>query len=124
MEGTYDVTFGKEKVGRLQLRQQGLYYHYSCRCEAFTEAMYDVYWGGQRLGLLIPRDGQLILEGKLPIKAGQGSASFLVKPRHAPVSGRFVPLSPQEPFAYLRNLENAYLETRNGQVGLVIKSEK
>ncbi len=122
MEGSYDVYFANQKVGRIQVRRQGLYYHYTCCCERFAESMYDVYWGSQRLGLLMPKDNQLTLEGKLPVKkVEQGSASFLVKPKHAPMPGNFVPLCPQEPFAYLRNLENAYLETRGGQVGVVIK---
>ncbi len=125
MEGSYDVFFGNEKIGRIQLRRQGLYYHYTCRCARFTESMYDVYCGSQRLGLLIPKDGQLILDGKLPVKKlEQGSASFLVKPKHAPMSEHFVPLCPQEPFSYLRNLQSAYLETRGGQLGVVMKNEK
>ncbi len=122
MEGTFDVTFGNQTVGSVQVRRQGLYYHYSCRCQNFTESMYDVYWGSYRLGLLIPQNGGLCLEGRLPVKTlAQESGGFYAKPRHAGMAGRFVALSPREPFSYLRNLENAYLENRNGQLGVVLK---
>ena len=35
--------------------------------------------------------------------------------------GKFVPIFPEEPFAYLERLEDAYLEKRNGYLGVVIQ---
>ena len=35
--------------------------------------------------------------------------------------GKYIPLSPEEPFRYLSRLKQSYLERRNGKVGIVIK---
>ncbi len=126
MDGTYDVRFGTETVGSVRVQKQGLYYNFHCRCRLFTQEMYSLYLVGTgepvRLGLLIPSDGCLILDTKLAVKrAGQGSHSFELRPRHEAMPENFIPLHPQEPFAYLKQLENAYLTNREGQLGIVIK---
>ncbi len=126
MEGIYDVVFAGEKVGRMQVQRQGLYYRFVCRCDDFTQQMYDVILqiGEQtlRLGMLVPKNGQWVLDAKLPVKRlGQGRPDFYLKPKHAPMPENFIPLHPQEPFGYLRKLENAYLASRNGSLGIVIK---
>ena len=38
--------------------------------------------------------------------------------------GTFVPISPEEPFAYISRLKDAYFERRYGQAGVVIPDMK
>ncbi len=128
MEGTYPLCLGAEALGQVRVKKQGLYYEYACKCQPFSETMYDVYvqWGtdSRKLGLLVPQDGWLCLRGRIPVKqAGQGSASFVLRPRHCPVTEHFVPLHPQEPFAYLQRLENAYLAARGAEMGVILQVE-
>ena len=46
--------------------------------------------------------------------------SFLLIPSHEPVEGKFVPISPEEPFAYLERLKDAYLCRQREELGVVI----
>ncbi len=129
MEGSYGVALGGERLGRIQVTRQGLYFCFDCRCDLFSEQMYDVIvaWEDkeERLGLLAPREKRLILTAKLPVKkAGQGEPRFFLRPRHCPMSEAFVPLRPEEPFAFLQRLEGAYLEKRAGQCGIVLNAKK
>jgi hypothetical protein len=41
-------------------------------------------------------------------------------PKHQKSEGKFIPIYPEEPFAYISRLQNAFLEIRNGQAGVVI----
>ncbi len=120
LEGTYDVNFGAETIGRVRVQRQGLYYQFACTCE-HLDGMFQLVCDGVDLGLLVPCGGQLILQTKQPVKRfGQGSGQFLLRPRHSKLPQSFVPLRPEEPFAYLSRLENAYLATQNGQPGVVL----
>ncbi len=121
MEGTYSVYLGQEAVGRVAVSRQGLYYRFLCKCEMLS-GMFQLMAGSERLGLLVPEKDQLVLSTMIPVKRmGQGSPRFTLQPRHQPMPQSFVPLSPQEPFAYLRRLENAYLATQNGRLGVVLE---
>ncbi len=129
MEGTYDVCMGVEKMGRVTVSRQGLYYSFFCRCQQNTQQMLWLYLKGteglQKLGLLVPENGCLVLKTSLPAKrAGQGPFEFQLRPKHTQMSRQFVPLSPQEPFAYLQRLENAFLECQRGQIGIVLQEQK
>ena len=62
------------------------------------------------------------LDTRIPVKKlGDGALFFRVVPRNQKPEGVFVPLSPEEPFRYISRLKDAYLEKRNGKVGIVIK---
>lgn len=39
------------------------------------------------------------------------------------LAGRFIPIKPEEPFAYIERLKDAYLVRQDGQVGIIIKEE-
>ena len=125
----YEVTLAGETVGQVQLWQEGLYVHICCQCEQIGETMYHLHYSCQDnegdLGLLVPQGIGWGLEKHLPAKQlGQGSIRFFLRPRHAPMAGRFVPLRPQEPFAYLSQLQQAFLKMQNGEVGVVLPEKK
>ncbi len=126
MEGTYDIFMGIEVMGKATVGCQGLYYSFSCRCRKNTDQLLEVWLeavgGLQKLGVMVPRNAELTLDTKLAVKKiGEGNWRFVLRPRHSPVTETFVPLSPQEPFAYLRRLEDAFLAVHNGRTGIVFK---
>ncbi len=129
MEGNYEVMLGNKPMGNVKVSRQGLYWQFDCRCVLSGEVMYDLAVttedGQVRLGLLTPNGGGFHLKTKLPMKRlGQGSPTFTLHPRHPQLRGHFVAVKPEEPFAYLRQLESAYLARQNGQIGLVWQDEK
>ena len=121
----YPVFRGQTQLGKVQLRKEGLYYCVSCRCHRPGDMIYrlaaTVDGSRKSLGILVPMGDGLGLEKKIPIShLGQGSMDFFVLPTHEPLEGRFVPLSPKEPFAYLQDLKDACLAEQDGQVGVML----
>ena len=126
MEGIYPVFFGKDPVGKVQVQKQGLYYRFFCRCQISGDVVCrlvaSIGDARENLGVVVPSGDGFGLEKSIPVKRlGQGTPEFRLVPRHETAVGIFVPLSPEEPFAYIRNLKNAYFERRYGQAGIVIK---
>lgn len=126
MEGTYELTRGDQHVGVVQVSRQGLYLHFSCRCDLSGTEICKVLMrcGGQEenLGVLVPVEGRFGLEKKLPAKRlGQGTPEFCLVTRQEQSDFRFVPIYPEEPFAYLHRLENAFLARQDGHLGIVIR---
>ncbi len=129
MEGSYEITLAGEQVGTAKVTRRGLYYGIDCRCQLLRSNVYDLTarWGNQsmHIGIPVPDGNSLHLGKTVPVKsAGQGSPVFILTPRHEKSAGRFVPVYPEEPFSYLRRLEGAYLEVRQGQVGIVLDAQK
>ena len=74
------------------------------------------------LGICIPMDDAFGVDKKVPCKQlGEGNPEFFLIPRPQHSGGKFVPVYPEEPFAYMSKLKGAFLEIRNGQMGIVIK---
>ena len=70
----------------------------------------------ENLGLLIPYGQEFGLDTRLAIKRlGSGALQFRVVPRHCKAES-FVPLSPEEPFAYIHRLRQCYLVRQNGKL--------
>ena len=128
MEGIYPVSFGNEQVGKVKVCRQGLYYRFICRCkltgDVVCRLLVCVDDRQESLGVVVPVEDGFGLEKSVPVKRiGQGTPEFRLVPRHETAVGTFVPLSPEEPFAYIRNLKNAYFERRYGQAGIIIKAD-
>jgi hypothetical protein len=126
MEGTYPILLGGEVQGQALVNRQGLYCCITCRCRLSGEVMYKVILRcgdhQEDLGILVPQNGGFCLQKRIPAKLlTGGELSFLAVPKHKPLAGKFVPLSPETPFPYLTKLENAYLARQNGQTGIVIQ---
>lgn len=122
----YGVYFGEQSVGRAQVTRQGLYYHVVCRCNLSGEVMYrlEVSCGGKRenLGILVPEETGFGLDTRFPVsRVGEGALSFRLMPRHDILQGRkFIPIAPEEPFAYLERLKDAFLAIQDGKKGISI----
>lgn len=128
MEGTYRILLSGEPVGQAVVERQGLYYRFCCRCRFSGEIMYKltVSCGAitENLGIPVPSGREFQLNTTIPIKRlGEGEPEFRAVPRHAQLQGKFVPISPEEPFRYLTRLHNAFLEIRNGRTGVVLTED-
>ena len=132
MEGTYTVRFGNQDVGKVQVSREGLYYRFFCRCRISGDVVcrLAVVCGDKEeiLGVVVPVEEGFGLEKKLPAKRlGEGTMEFfLITKGSAPIretrkEGKFVPIYPEEPFAYIAQLKQAFFVRQNGQAGLLIK---
>ncbi len=118
-----EILLGGQTIGQAQVTREGMYYRIYCRCRLSGEVAYkvQVQCGDniQDLGLLAPENGAFCLTCRIPMKhLGEGEMRFTAIPRSVQTLGEFVPISVDEPFAYLARLENAYLERRNGIIGI------
>lgn len=127
MEGDYGVYFGNQLAGKVQVLRQGLYYRFICRCQLTGDVIcrLTVSCGTNResLGVVIPMGGGFGLDTKLPVKKlGEGKMEFILVPKHEIRTGKFVPISPEEPFSYISRLKESFLERSGGQVGITINA--
>ena len=124
MAGEYVLNLGGQPVGKVLMEQQGLYYRFFCRCRLSGTIPYRLYGisGNRRekIGVLIPTDGGFGLDVRLPAKRfPEGELSFLLSAREEGPPGNFIPISPEEPFAYISRLRRSFLAVQNGQVGIM-----
>ena len=117
---------GQRPVGTVTVAKEGLYYRFSCRCSLTGEVMHRLWLlcGGKELdlGLCVPMEAGFGTEKKLPVKQCGGTPRFILRPRETELHGNFIPLSPEEPFRYIHRLQDAFLERRGEQLGIVLHS--
>ena len=121
----YSITSGEENIGNVQVERQGLYYRISCRCKLTGCVRYNLLVvSGENtvdLGLCVPKDGVFGVDTSIPIKrVGEGTLTFYVRPRHSAIQGKFLRVSPDEPFAYIRRLQQAHLERVGDSIGIIL----
>ena len=129
MTGCYSVSCGMDSVGKVQVEKIGLYYRFQCRCRAACESVYRLMaqFGLEQIpvGVLVPDGVGIHLDKRIPVKVfPKGTPDFLMVPLHPDMDSFFVPLSPEEPFAYLTRLKDSFLTEQNGVIGLMIKNGK
>lgn len=72
--------------------------------------------------MVVPVDGGFGLDTRLPVKRlGEGSMEFFLIPKHEVLEGTFVPICPEEPFAYIERLKESFLVRKGEQVGITLK---
>lgn len=125
MVSEYDIYMGNKKVGIAMVERLGLYYCFDCRCRlpegTLCRVVAEDNGRHENLGILVPQGGAFTLSTKLPIKRFADEIfSFRVIPKHPSGQGFFAPVYPDEPFGYISRLKNAFLEIRNGQLGVRI----
>ena len=129
MERSFSVDLDGQSVGKVTVRRQGLYYHFSCRCRLCNDAIYrlTVSCGTacENLGIPVPKDGSFILNTKLPVKKiGEGELHFKLLPKQESPQAAFIPIKPEEPFAYIAQLKASFLELQNGQPGICVSKKQ
>lgn len=126
MTGQYEVTVGTQRVGQMDVRQIGLYYHFSCCCALSGEIIQRVLMKMEgreyNLGILVPEGGKFRLRTRIPVRIIQtGTPKFCVVPFHRKERENFVPIAPEEPFAYLTKLRQAYMVREGDRVGIAFR---
>jgi len=125
LEALYSVTLNNKPAGKISVRRQGLYYHFSCRCCLNSENIYRLVVccadKEEKLGILVPSEKSFVLNTQIPVKRiGEGDMSFYLTSNQNLTPGMFVPIIPEEPFSYIERLKEAYLQRRYGQLGVQI----
>lgn len=126
----YEVFFGSQPVGRVQVTKQGLYYRFFCRCRISGDVVCRLFAqcgeNRENLGVVVPVEDGFGLDTRIPTKKlGEGEMEFRLIPKTEQVSqGKFVPISPEEPFLYIQRLQNAFLAYQDGKPGAVIPQER
>ena len=123
MEGTYGVYFGTKLAGKVQVRRQGLYYRFACRCRLNGEVVcrLRVTCGGrwENLGVVVPVDGGFGLETSLPVKSlGEGEPEFSLVPKHELPGGAMSAIYPEEPFSYIARFRRDFLDRQCRRTGI------
>ena len=126
MEGNYPVHHGIQQVGQAQITRQGLYYHFDCRLRLSGAVIFrlEIRCGDviENLGVPVPEGDMFVLRKTLPTnRFPREKPEFRILPKHESMNEFFVPLHPDEPFAYLSRLQNARLQRQGDRLGIVIK---
>lgn len=125
MEGDHSVYFAGRPCGKVQVLRQGLYYRFFCRCKLSGDILCRLRLccgdTTEDLGILVPVEDGFGLERSVPVKRiGEGVPKFRLVTDRETEEGRFVPIRPEEPFAYLSRLKTSYLVRRDGDVGILV----
>lgn len=125
MEKIFSVLLGQTHIGKVTMRRQGLYYHFHCRCRLPENKIYRLLVTCNtiqtNLGIFVPQENSFILDTKVPVKRiGEGELLFTAIPKQDFQGRTFVPISPEEPFAYLSRLKRSFLIQVDGQSGIYI----
>lgn len=129
MEGIWEVSCNGEPMGQCQVTREGLYHRFRCRCRLpdgqIRCLILRVGDWERSLGVLVPGAGTFGLDTRIASRQlPQGTPVFTARIRREALEGTFVPIHPEEPFAYLTRLENAYLARRNGETGVVLETKE
>ena len=125
----YAVMMGNEQAGKVRVQREGLYYRFCCRCRLSGDVVCRLAVRcGEReenLGVLVPMEEGFGVDKRIPVKhLGEGEMEFFLMPKHDKIRGTFIPISPEEPFAYIARLKDAFLARQNGQVGILLNEQQ
>lgn len=114
MQGKYEVTYEGQAVGTVELTREGLYYRVYCRCRVPDNAIHRLYAGGEKIGVLMPDRGELVLDTKVAAKRLMDGSAFSLDESRL----EFIPIRPGEPFSHLDKIREAKLLFRDGEWGM------
>lgn len=125
MEGTYPILHGDQPVGKAVVIRQGLYYCVTCRMQPEKPGIYraELCCGKmvENLGIPVPEGDGFVVTRRIPAsRVAGGAPEFRIFHKNMTLQGRFVPISPEEPFGYLDRLKNAYLMRKGAKIGIII----
>ena len=112
----YNVTYADTTVGRVELEREGLYVRIRCRCRVQDNEMHRLYAGGEKIGVLIPENGDLVLETRVAAKRLKEGCTFSLEEK----ARNFIPIHPGEAFGYLGKLRLSKLAFREGEPGIFL----
>lgn len=125
LEYIFGVYLGNQLAGKVQILQQGLYYRVICRCnisgDIICRLLVRCEEKCENLGILIPEGDGFGLDTKIPVKRlGKGEMHFFLKPKHECPEGTFTAIYPEEPFSYISFLKTAFLQRKEGEIGIYV----
>lgn len=108
-------------IGEARVSRQGLYYDIRCACKCCGDSAVRavVQCGDQKadLGILVPEGNVYAASTRIAVsKLGTGFFRFFVQSKHGTEQQPLVPIKPEEPFAYISQLENIRLQKENGRL--------
>ena len=113
----FDVNFAGQNVGNVELIREGLYYRLRCRCTVHDNEIHRLYVDGEKIGVLLPENGELVLDTKVAAKRLKEECSFSLEEKER----NFIPIHPEETFGYLGKLRLAKLAFREGEPGIFLE---
>jgi hypothetical protein len=116
MEEKYEVTQDGEIIGQVNLKREGLYYQLSCRCRMTDSEIHRLFAGNEKLGVLIPENGELVLDTKVAAKRLKPGCGFSLDEKR----GRFIPIRPGEAFRHLDKVRSGRLAFQDGEPGMFL----
>ncbi len=117
LEGKFDVKLDGQTVGIVELKREGLYCRLSCHCRMIDREIHRLYADDEKIGVLVPDKGELILQARVAAKRLKPGCKFTLEGR-----GRiFIPIRPGEDFSHLDKLRTGRLAFRDGEPGLLMR---
>lgn len=125
MDGEYKIFLNNQPVGKADIKHDGLYCYYKCTCKFPDSEMFRIIAKAENekinLGICIPKGDIWETRGRIPSKQLQVSNFRLIAESCSKDSGTFIPISTNEVFAYLDELDKCEFAVKNGQPGVVLK---
>ena len=148
MVANYEITEAGKQVGEARVSKLGLYLYFSCRCNIpdgkLMRLIVECDGNRESLGICVPMGSSFGVETRIAAKKmGSGNLFFYLvgKDEHPQrteslpliaetaepeitCNEQFVPVSEEEPFEQLDLLEDAHMEIREGEIGIVLPMQK
>ena len=122
MEGRFQVTLEGVKAGEAELRREGLYTYVFCRCSAPEDKIWRLFAGKERLGVLIPRSGELVLETKVASKRLHNGCELTLRDSsELRDNEQFIPIREGDKFPVPELVRRGVLAYRDGVPGLLLR---
>ena len=123
----YIVYMGDEPIGTGQIQKDGLYLIISANCKLSGQVPHRLIasWEDKELelGIFVPNRENYEMKTRIAAKKwGRGEPVFRVVPKHNRLPANFVPISIQEPFRWIDQLEKATFGVKDGISGVIIQS--
>ncbi len=118
----YEIICGDSVVGTAEVKIEGLYYRFLCRCTPPDEGIYRIHVSDgtnlRDLGICVPEGDRFMLIARVPVKYLKEDMTFrLTSAREEKIK---IPVATGEPFDELDKLESARFQIENGQPGILI----
>lgn len=125
MQKTFDILLGNQKIGKAEVKKEGLYYQFKCRCHLSQSDICTITVSGngtkRKLGVCVPMDGMFGLDTKIPVKhIGEEPFVFSAAIKSSETQEQFYPIESDKAFPHLELLASAFLCTKNNQQGIRI----
>lgn len=124
----YDIYFGQDVIGKVNIEREGLYYHFRCCCQLPSSSIYYVILkNGNKefnLGVCVPDGNRFRAHKRIAIKYfDDEDFKFNLTPKQE-VQKILVEVDSEKPFEHLQDLEKAQLDLSNGITQILIEESK